>query len=138
MLRRQGTRHPPLRQERVRHLLPARLQPPPRRRRPTMGLLQPAQLALGARVLRRQTSRRQRPPRRPPRPRQPLARALALPPEERRLRRDHPRQQPKPDPATAPEGSLNGWELTEGVSLEVLQGLRPREGERRDRPDDEE
>ena len=54
VLRRQGPGHPPLRQERPRRRQPARLQPLPRRRRPPVGVHQPASVRLGPRVLRHQ------------------------------------------------------------------------------------
>src|SRR3972149_8259523 len=118
MLRRPRTRPPPLGQERARRLLPARLQPPPRRRRPAVGLLQPARLRLGAGLLRRPTSEGETPPRRPARARKPLARsALALPQAGRALQRERPRRQPQPGPPTAPESRLNDRRLTEGGSL---------------------
>src|SRR3970040_2671635 len=118
MLRGQRPRDEALGKERARLLLPPRLQPPPRRRGPAVGLLQPATLVLGARLLRREAGAGEGPPRRSARARQPLARAaLALPPKGRPLRRGGPRRQPRAGAQQSAARCLMRRELTEGVSL---------------------
>jgi hypothetical protein len=65
MLRGQGAGHQAQRQKRARRRGPARLQRSSARCDPAVGVLQPAQLAVGASLLRRPASARQGPPRRP-------------------------------------------------------------------------
>ncbi len=72
-LRRVRAGHPPLGQERFRGRPPAGAQPLPGRRCSPVGVLQPHQKRLGARILRRQDRRREKPSRRAASPEQPLA-----------------------------------------------------------------
>jgi hypothetical protein len=89
------------------------------RRRPAVGVLQPAYLALGAGVLRQPTRPRQDPPRCPAGLGQPLAGdPVALPHPRSALRRSNPPRQPRP----RPQSSRVRQRLAEGGSL---QGSQP-------------